>query len=189
VQKSPLVLIVDDLQSNIKVVGETLKIDGYRITAATSGKQAIHLCQKLKPDLILMDVMMPEMNGYETCKEIKKLKNCTDIPIIFLTAKNNTEDLVEAFDAGGVDFITKPFKALELLARVKLHIELLHAKREIKTLKGFLPVCASCKSIRDDSGDWVTLERYLQIHTDVELTHGLCPKCLKDLYPEYSDDE
>lgn len=118
------VLIVDDLLDNIKVATQYLQHLDVKIAYATSGKQALQRAIKLQPDLILMDVMMPEMDGIETVVELKKNKNLSSIPIIFLTAKAEIEDLKKGFQAGGVDYITKPFDGEELLARVSTHLEL-----------------------------------------------------------------
>ena len=110
-------------------------------------------------------------------KEVPRNKN---VPVIFLTAKSETEDIVRGFTCGAVDYISKPFHAAELLARVQTHIELKRAREEIISLKGLLPICAGCKKIRDDDGFWLRVEAYLTTHTDVELTHGLCPDCYQE---------
>lgn len=130
--KKPLVLIVDDVPKNLQVLGNILSIEEYRIAVATSGKQALERINKNKPDLILLDIMMPEMNGFEVCEKLKKEPYTRDISIIFLTAKTDTEDLVKGFKCGAVDYVTKPFNSIELLARVRTHIELQVAKDKLK---------------------------------------------------------
>lgn len=122
--RQPLILIVDDTAKNLQVLGSVLKAEKYKIAIANNGNQAISIANEIKPDLILLDVMMPELDGFETCKKLKSLSRTEDVPIIFLTAKVETEDIIEGFKAGAVDYITKPFNSYELKARVKTHIEL-----------------------------------------------------------------
>jgi two-component system sensor histidine kinase/response regulator len=125
------ILIVDDNIKNLQVLGNALYSSGYLISVAKSGKQALQLIEKNLPDLILLDIMMPEMDGYETCKQLKASPSTAQIPVIFLTAKNETEDLIRGFQSGGVDYITKPFNREELLVRVKTHIELKKSRETI----------------------------------------------------------
>jgi two-component system, cell cycle response regulator len=131
------VLIVDDTPKNIQLLGTVLKDTGYRVIVATNGMAALNILEKTKPDLILLDVMMPELSGFETCKLIKENENIKDIPIIFLTAKTEPEDVIKGFELGAVDYILKPFHANELLARVKTHLELKISKELIQTLLNF----------------------------------------------------
>lgn len=119
-----LILIVDDHAENLQVLAGHLKEQGHEVLAANNGPRAIALFRNKKPDLILLDIMMPEMDGFEVCRLIKEDNDSADIPIIFLTARTETEDIVKGFHAGAVDYITKPFKPTELLARVKTHLEL-----------------------------------------------------------------
>lgn len=132
------IFIVDDLDENLQVLGSTLTENGYDVAAASGGIEAIEILEEEAdelPDLILLDVMMPEMDGWDTCKKIKENPRTKDIPVIFLTAKSEVEDVVRGFDSGGVDYITKPFNSRELLARVKTHLELRYSKAEIQKQK------------------------------------------------------
>ena len=117
------ILIVDDTPANLKLLGGLLT-DKYSVFVANSGEHALRLVQQNQPDLILMDVNMPGMNGLETCRTIKNNSLTSDIPIIFLTAMREEEDIVKGFQAGGADYVFKPFRSEELLARVKTHIDL-----------------------------------------------------------------
>ena len=123
-QKNALILIVDDNPRNIQVVGNHLKDKGIDIAIATSGKKGLEIASARKPDLVLLDIMMPEMDGYEVCENLKKNPETMNIPIIFLTAKVNKEDILQGFKLGAVDYIVKPFNSSELIARVNTHLKL-----------------------------------------------------------------
>ncbi len=123
-KKDPLVLIVDDVPKNLQVLGTMLSNENYRIAAASNGKQAIEIANDILPDLILLDIMMSGLNGYETCTILKSNSKTREIPVIFLTAKIEIEDVVKGLKVGAVDYVTKPFNSFELLARVKTHVEL-----------------------------------------------------------------
>ncbi len=123
------ILIVDDVVENIQVAMNVLKEDNYDLSFAMSGAEALSLIEEHDYDLILLDIMMPEMDGYEVCRAIKALPAQSDIPIIFLTAKVNIESISKAFELGGVDYITKPFNAEELLIRVRTHVQLYNARK------------------------------------------------------------
>ncbi len=127
-----LILVVDDVSQNLQVVGSILDEIGYATTFATSGEQAIKRVKTAKPDLILLDLMMPEMNGLEVCQSLKSDPLNQEIPIIFVTASNEKEHLIQAFEQGAVDYVTKPFSVPELLARVKTHLELKHTQDQLK---------------------------------------------------------
>ncbi len=122
--KNSIVLIVDDLPQNLEVLGGTLRQKGLQIAIATSGAQALSVAGKKRPDLVLLDISMPEMDGYQVCEKLKSNPDTNDIPVIFLTAKTETEDIIKGFDVGAVDYITKPFKTSELLARVFTQLEI-----------------------------------------------------------------
>lgn len=127
-QEKKLILIVDDVLQNLQVIGTALIDAGYEISMATSGQQCLDMLENIYPDLILLDIMMPEMNGYEVCKRIKSNEILKEIPVIFLTAKTETKDVLDAFEVGGSDYVTKPFNQAELLARVNTHISLRKSK-------------------------------------------------------------
>ncbi|MCJ7616480.1 MAG: diguanylate cyclase [Desulfobacterales bacterium] len=136
--RQPLILIVDDTIKNLQVLGSILKDENYKLAIATNGNQAISTANEIKPDLILLDVMMPELDGLETCKILKSMEEIKDIPVIFLTAKVETEDIVEGFKVGAIDYIIKPFNSYELKARVKTHIELKISKDLLKKKNAIL---------------------------------------------------
>ncbi len=131
-QKSDFsILVVDDNKENLKVVSNFLKKEGYQIALSLNADDALNILKENKIDLILLDVMMPGTDGFTLCRMLKENPRLQDIPVIFLTAKTETSDLVEGFSSGGVDYITKPFQKEELIARVNNHIALTHAKNQV----------------------------------------------------------
>ena len=124
------ILIVDDVPENIRLLGTILQKEGYKISAAKEGMQALAIATKGIPDLILLDVMMPEADGFEICQRLKDNPVTKDIPIIFLTAMDQVKDMVKGFQAGAADYITKPFNTVELLVRIRTHLKLKKAEKE-----------------------------------------------------------
>ena len=127
-EKSALILIVDDIPKNIQLLGNILANNGYNVAVATSGKQALSILHKRMPDLVLLDIMMPEINGFEVCQRIKENEAFKEIPVVFLTAKHDVDDKVRGFEVGGADYITKPFETAEVLARVQMQLQLKAAR-------------------------------------------------------------
>lgn len=171
------ILIVDDEPKNVQLLGNILREQHYHVEYAMNGNEALEWVNSRNFDLILLDIMMPGMDGYTVCREIKSKPATRHIPVIFITAKTECEDIVRGFDVGGADYITKPFKVPELLARVRTHVEM-------KILRGLLPICANCKDVRDDKGIWNRIETYIQEHSTALFSHSLCPKCMQELYGE-----
>ena len=128
------ILVVDDISKNLQVVGTILRNEGYHVMPATSGLQALERVSAQPPDLILLDLMMPEMDGLEVCSRLKAEPLTRQIPVIFLAASNEMDHLMKGFEAGAVDYITKPFNAPELLARVRTHLELKHARERLREM-------------------------------------------------------
>jgi PleD family two-component response regulator len=176
-KKQPLILIVDDNPHNLMLLGTFLRDNGYEVVEISQGAQALDYLSENSPDLILLDIMMPDMDGYTICQKIKSAPLTRHIPVIFLTAKTGPDDVVRGFEVGGVDYVTKPFHAVELLARVKTHVEM-------KILKGIISICSKCKKIRDHEGFWTQIESYLEMHSDALFSHGLCKDCAQTLYGE-----
>ena len=127
------VLIVDDVTENIQVAMNILKEGRYDFSYAKNGEEALGLLDTNNFDLVLLDIMMPGIDGYEVCRRMKRDPRLLDIPVIFLTAKSDIDSMTKAFEVGGVDYITKPFHANELLARAKTHLELYRAKKILQT--------------------------------------------------------
>ncbi len=129
---SSRILIVDDTQKNIQVLGTILREGNYQINVAQNGQQALDVVDRVKPDLILLDIMMPVMDGFEACKRLKENPETADIPIIFLTAKTEAGDIVKGFQLGAVDYVTKPFNAAELFVRVDSHLTRCRLQKEVE---------------------------------------------------------
>jgi len=192
------ILIVDDTPENLSLLRQMLAEQNYRVRAAINGELALKSVSLSPPDLILLDIRMPGMDGYEVCNRLKSEDKTHDVPVIFISALDGLEDKMKAFTLGGVDYITKPFQAEEVLARVKTHLmlrrlqqslenknaDLQKALDEIKILQGIIPICSGCKKIRDDKGFWNQVETYISQHSEAKFSHGICPTCAKKIYPE-----
>jgi two-component system sensor histidine kinase/response regulator len=132
--RKPEVLIVDDIPSNLNFLSEVLHLEGIGVMLATTGADAIEIARYKLPDLILLDIAMPVMDGYEVCAKLKEAPETRDIPVIYLTARTEPEDILKGFETGAVDYILKPFNATELIARVKTHLELKAKTEALKTI-------------------------------------------------------
>lgn len=128
------ILIVDDVSKNIQILGNILSQKAYQIAYAQNGNQALDICKVQDFDLILLDIMMPGIDGYQVCNHLKNNPKTADIPIIFLTAKADMDSIIHGFETGGQDYITKPFNAAELLARVNNHLLIKRQKEQLKKM-------------------------------------------------------
>jgi len=173
----PLVLVVDDEDINRIAVGRLLRRRGFDIVEASSGEQALRLAAENPPRLILLDIIMPKMDGFEVCRRLKQNPATAAIPVVFLTGRTDTDGIVAGFHAGGVDYVTKPFEGAELVARVETHVRL-------HQLQSLLSICSSCKKIRNEQGEWESVEDYIYERTGTDFTHGYCDHCLEALKRE-----
>lgn len=192
------ILIIDDQPANLAVLVDYLEGRDIDVVVAENGKNGLARADYVLPDLILLDVLLPDINGFDTCRQLKTNRRTSAIPVIFMTALADVNDKISGFAAGGVDYVTKPLELEEVCARIKTHLtlnrlqkeleaknrELTTALAEIDTLKGILPLCSFCKKIRDDQGYWQQVDAYIQTHTSAEISHSLCPDCLKEHYPD-----
>lgn len=181
------ILIVEDEVVVSKVLSLRLNDLGYEVVGTVDNAiEAIADAARLKPNLILMDIMLKgDMDGIEAASEIRKNM---DIPIIFLTAFSDEETLERAKITSPFGYIIKPFEEREIRINIEIALykhkvdeELKAARREIRVLNGLLPICSSCKKIRDDKGYWSQLEVYIKDHSNAEFTHGYCPECANEL--------
>ncbi|OAI47248.1 hypothetical protein AYO43_04725 [Nitrospira sp. SCGC AG-212-E16] len=211
------ILIVDDSRDAQDLLSSRLRTAGYEsLVFADSAEAALGILGQVEAeqrtgavDLILMDIMLPGMDGLEACRRITTTERLHDIPIIVITVKTGEQDLRAAFASGAMDYIRKPVNSAELVARVSSAFtlraerimrnareqellmrteELEHALREIKVLRGCIPICANCKRVRADTGDWQRLEDYIQKHSEAELSHSICQRCTREVYPDVCID-
>jgi len=206
------ILIVDDSRDEQALLSTRLRAAGYEaLIVADSAEAVLDMLSQNSAgqrmgeiDLILMDIMLPGVDGLEACRRIKATEWLQDIPIIVITVKTDEQALLAAFAAGAMDYIRKPVNPAELVARVSSALalkkerdtrkareqellmrtqELEQALREVKVLHGLIPICAKCKRVRTDNGDWQYLEEYIQAHSEAEFSHGICQVCMKEVYP------
>ncbi len=193
------ILVVDDDPAILFATVRILRAAGYQVDAADSGAACLEAVRKKKPDLVLLDVVLPDIDGYEVCRQIKTDEALSLAYIILLSGvKTHTDDKAQGLEIGADGYIPRPIANRELLARVQAMARIIKAERErdrlivelqqamatIKTLSGLLPICSFCKKIRDDDGYWTQLEDYLHQHSDAEFSHGICQDCMKKYYPE-----
>mgnify|MGYP000925845942 CR=1 FL=1 len=173
------ILIVDDNNQNLQVLAGILEGCGYDTGYAMSGMQAIKYVELEKPDLILLDVMMPEMDGYETCVRLKANPDYADIPIIFLTARIDISDIVKGFEAGGQDYITKPFNTAELKSRVKTHLDLKKTRDEL--LRSIAELRTAKDMIEQQNAKLNAMMASLDKQSRTDSLTGLCNRrCMMD---------
>ena len=195
-QMTSRILVVDDTPANILTLSATLKEKGYQISVATSGKQALEAVERVRPDLVLLDVMMPEMDGFETCRRLKSSGATGDIPVIFLTARTETEDIVKGFELGAVDYVPKPFNTPELLARVHTHLTMdrLHRENE-RLLLSILPASIATRLKSGEAGLADHFPEVSVLFADIVnftmLSGGMPPKplvsLLNDLFTQFDE--
>jgi len=234
------ILIAEDSKTQAYMLRNVLESNGFNVSIAYDGLEAINCLNQELPRIVLTDVLMPEINGYDLCRKIKSDEKMKHIPVILLTSLSEPEDIIQGLDCGADSFITKPYDEAALVARINYILvnaemrkhsesemgidiifagkkyfvtssriqildlllatyeatmqktrelekalkELRAANETIKIMKGFIPICSSCKQVRDDKGYWKQIERYISEHSEVDFTHTLCPSCVNKLYPE-----
>jgi two-component system, response regulator PdtaR len=192
-------LISEEIERSVKKIG--CKVIGK----ASNGEEAVKMVLEKKPDIVLMDIHMPKLNGIEATLLIQE--KCPT-PVVILSAHESTDMLDIAKNSGISAYLTKPAKPAEIdraivvavarhedlmeLRKIteelkKKNIELEDALKEIKTLRGIIPICSNCKKIRDDRGSWHQMEKYISKYSEAVFSHGICDKCSKELYPEFFD--
>jgi DNA-binding response OmpR family regulator len=201
VNKQFTVLVTDDGPEIRLMSTMLLRKAGYEVLEASTGQECLDVVRAHHPDLVLLDVMLPDITGIQVCRQIKNDESLKDIFVILASGiQVSSENQAEGLDIGADGYIIRPISNKEFLARVQagerikkaedtlrekerqqqtLISQLEEALTEIKTLKGCIPICATCKKIRDDEGYWNQLEAYISKHTDATFTHGICPACLE----------
>jgi len=191
------VLIAEDDADSFELLATLLNSFGYEIVGVDNGDDALEIL--LRPDrpmLAILDWMMPGMSGVDVCRKLREQQCDNPTYVILLTSLNSESNIVEGLEAGADDYITKPFDFYELNARIGVGQrvidlqtslssrvkELEDALGHVQTLQGILPICMHCHKIRDDQESWQRIEEYLEKHSDVQFSHGICDKCLNDHY-------
>jgi AmiR/NasT family two-component response regulator len=209
------VLVAEDEPLVCNLLESMLTDSGYQVVAKVhNGLDAVRLTRERSPDVVLMDVDMPELNGIDACHRLQREK---PVPVVMLTSFEDPATITAASTAGVGAYLVKPPKPGEIersitVAMARFHdmqelrrlnaelhqqnhdmevliVELRDTLNHVKTLRRLLPICASCKKIRDDQGYWHMVEDYLSSHSELVFSHGLCPDCMRRLYPELQDPE
>lgn len=194
-EKPRIVIVEDEGIVALQIKGK-LEQKGYEVVGMfASGEEALQNIQALRPDLIMMDMTLQgELDGIETALQLSE--QC-DIPVVYLTAHSDEISIARAGTTLPYGYLLKPFDAQELHITVQMALlkhksdkekkelteKLQQALDKVKLLTGLLPICASCKKIRNDKGYWEQIELYIRDHSEADFTHGICPDCFKKLYP------
>lgn len=199
--KKRKLLLVDDEVDIIIFLKQLLKDEGYSSVTANSGQEALQIVKNEPIDILITDIRMPEMDGIELIDKVSKIDK--NIHTIMLTGHGDIDTAIQAMKTGSLNYLRKPVNFEELLITIrqglaisvlrenledrtndliKSNNELKKTLSEVKLLKSFLPICASCKKIRDDEGYWNRIEKYIENHTDTKFSHGICPECSEKLY-------
>lgn len=199
------VLVVDDSPFEREYLARLLDAKDRHVLTAESGEKALDILKGVETALVLLDVHMHGLSGLETAALIRKSRHNPFVPIIFITAMDTKEEhIVAGYSAGAVDYLEKPVDPELLRSKVRvfcqlsaqkatiqrqldeirrMNVELTRQIDEIRQLRGMIPICVHCKSVRDDEGFWQTIEYYLGEHSGAEFSHSLCPGCRDELYP------
>ncbi len=199
------VLIVDDDRDTINLLKRYLGNRGFGVLTAHNGSEAFEILHKNDVRLVVTDRKMPVMNGLDLCQKIRTSDFSEYVYVILLTVCGKKDEIVTGIKAGADDYLIKPFNSEELKVRIdsglrvlsldnslrekvteerRLAGELRDALDQVKRLSGLLPVCATCKSIRDDKGYWNEITTYICEHSEADFTHSICPECAERHYPE-----
>lgn len=199
------ILVAEDDAVTRKILEVTLGRLRFDVIAAADGTAAWHTLETLKgkdaPELVVLDWMMPGLEGIEICRRLRTTPGFELVYIILLTSRNSKEDLAYGLAAGANDYIAKPFDPVELESRVRVGERMVKLQRnlaarvreleealaEVSKLQGLLPICSYCKKVRNETNYWEQVDSYLSSHSDLKLTHGICPQCLEKVMKELEE--
>jgi phosphoserine phosphatase RsbU/P len=199
------ILVAEDDAVTRKILTATLERLGWEVITASDGTAAWDTLETLgggnAPELVLLDWMMPGMDGIEICRKLRSTPGFEFIYIILLTSRSEKEDLAMGLMAGANDYIAKPFHPIELESRVRVGVRMVKLQRSlasrvteleaalahVQRLQGLLPICSYCKKVRNEANYWEQVDSYLTTHSDVELTHGICPQCLEKMMKQVDE--
>lgn len=198
------ILVAEDDYTSLLMLKGIMEKWRYTVVPAADGAEAWEILRREDaPQIAILDWEMPGHDGVELCRRIKEMERENPIYTILLTGRDSTDDIVRGLNAGADDYVTKPFDNNELLARINVAermvnvqqslnvkvAELKHALDHVKTLQGILPICMHCHKIRNDDEAWQRLENYITSHSEARFSHGICPDCLMQHYPEMAEEE
>lgn len=198
------ILIAEDDATSRIVLTTILTELGHKVIATDNGLAAWEAFQRPKPpQLAILDLMMPGMDGLEVVRRVRAAKPPVPPYLIIVSTRSEKADVIAGLDCGANDYLTKPFDPGELRARIEVGQrmieirvalaekvdELERALEQVRTLRGIVPICANCKNVRDDQGFWNRVETYLNEHTEAVFSHAVCPDCMKQLYPQFKENE
>lgn len=193
------VLIVDDDPDVLFATSRVAASENCNVLTASNGQECLGMVKRHLPDLVLLDVVLPDKDGYEVCNEIKSDPDLAGIHVIMISGmKTSPDEKVNGLDTGADDFIARPISNRELKAKINAMTRILTAERErdrlvlrlqealdeIKQIKGLIPICSHCKKIRDDKGFWNQIEAFVEENSKAEFSHGICPDCAREQYPD-----
>jgi len=193
------ILIAEDEPVSRRALEAAIGKEGFDVVVASDGIDAWEKYQaEGEVPLAILDWMMPGMDGVEVCRRIQQVDSSSTTYVILLTARRSPGDIVAGLEAGADDYVMKPFDQQELIARIKVGLrvvelqrslaervkQLEHTLADVNQLQGLLPICSYCKKIRDDKNYWQAVESYIAEHSEAQFSHGICPDCTKELYPE-----
>ena len=185
-------LIADDDPLTRRLLEKILGKSGHEVVAVASGAEAWQILSGQDPPaLAILDWMMPRMTGLEVCRKVREAGGSVPTYLVVLTSRGQTDDLVTAFEAGADDYITKPFEAEELRARVSVGVRMVTLQQQladrilaledslahVQQLQGLIPICAWCRQVRSDGNFWEKVESYLGKRSGLQFTHAICPSC------------
>jgi DNA-binding response OmpR family regulator len=197
------ILLAEDDNSTRLVYQRILTKWGYDVLSVRTGTEAWEVLQRADaPKVAILDWEMPGIDGVEVCRKVRALESASPIYVIMLTGRGTQEDIVEGLSSGADDYVTKPFDNQELRARIRVAErmvrvqasladkveELSSALEHVRVLQGIIPICMHCHKIRHDDKAWQGLEDYIEHHSDARFSHGICPDCRSDLYPNIDFD-
>lgn len=191
------ILVVDDNPNILLATATLLRSVGYFVLEARTGAACLRVVRESDPDLILLDIQLPDISGCEISRQIRADKGIRQPYVVLLSGSRITSDKqAESLESGADGCLVRPISNRELLARIQAIVRIIWIERDrdflienlekaldaIKTPSGIVPICASCKKIRDDQGYWEEVESYVKKHSTAEFTHGICPDCVKKFY-------
>jgi phosphoserine phosphatase RsbU/P len=175
------ILVAEDENVSREVLEASLKKRGHEVVALENGLKAWEAIEREYFPVIISDWLMPVMDGLALFRKIRGLPRDNYSYLVLLTSLEGKTNYLEAMDAGADDFMTKPFDADQLTARIQVANRILNLHSHVNQLEGLLPICCSCKKIRDGKGNWQRVEKYIEVHSEVQFTHGYCPECFEKL--------